>query len=410
MRRTQKILLCFILLYFLLFLKSYASIEQSKVVKLEDAKCQIDYVEENTYIQDDFSISSDEKNISDYEYYVVLTNGSTKQPKLIYDSASGIYTSDFGLIRSLLFQSNDYYKVPSGKGKAFDVEGVLEQNGDIRAWIYVVDSGEIQLVKGNIPVSRPTFPKIYDRFMDGSFYSKTGISITLNAPRDVWVKRNFKIKIGEVNDYNILSKLKDNYNTNSNLLYQFAKEDKSFILETDLETPLYTEVTYNGCYYSEMPIPNKLDIGNNITIGDYYYIFIEYDDENKKYIPIDSVSIFQAGNTYTDIWTLYKIGATQFNWDNIDKYENLPADTIDDNTTDDLNNINEVDNQVNNITNNNVNNIVENKANSVDRIDNTLAEDELPYTGLELRVLYILFILLCVIYYRYKKIKFRKKV
>ena len=68
MRRTQKILLCFILLYFLLFLKSYASIEQSKVVKLEDAKCQIDYVEENTYIQADFSISSDEKNISDYEY------------------------------------------------------------------------------------------------------------------------------------------------------------------------------------------------------------------------------------------------------------------------------------------------------------------------------------------------------
>ena len=194
------------------------------------------------------------------------------------------------------------------------------------------------------------------------------------------------------------------------MLYQFAQNDSLAIVDTKLETPADSEVTYNECYRSEMPIPDILDIGDKITQGDYYYIYVDFDDENGKFIPASSVSVFQAGSTYTDIWALYKVGTTQFNWDNIDKYKNVPTNTIDDNTTNDLNNINEVDNQVNNITNNNVNNIIENKVNNTNKIDNTLAEEELPYTGLELRVLYILFILLCVIYYRYKKIKFGKNV
>jgi hypothetical protein len=122
------------------------------------------------------------------------------------------------------------------------------------------------------------------------------------------------------------------------------------------------------------------------------------------------VSIFQAGSTYTDIWALYKVGSTQFNWDNIDKYQNMPTNTIEDNTTNDLNIINEADNQVNEVEDNQIYNIVEDKSNNINEIDNTLAEEELPYTGLELRVLYILFILLCVVYYRYKKIKFGKNV
>ena len=74
-----------------------------------------------------------------------------------------------------------------------------------------------------------------------------------------------------------------------------------------------------------------------------------------------------------------------------------------------MNIINEADNQVNDIEDNQIN-IVEDKSNNINEIDNTWAEEELPYTGLELRVLYILFILLCVVYYRYKKIKFGKNV
>lgn len=410
MRRTQKILFCFILLYFLLFLKSYASIDQSKVVKLDDAKYQISYIEDK-HIKANFYVSDFQESESDYEYIVVLTNGDASQPKLIYNQENEYYDSDIGLCRSLRFKSTSLNVVPQGKGVAFGVERVLEQSGDIRAWIYAVDnSGNSLLIKGNVSLARPGLPETYDKFDEDSFYGKTGINITLDVPRDVWVKRNFDIKIGELKDYNLLLKLKDNYNNSTNLLYQFAKNDSSAIVDTKLETPVDSEVTYNECYRSEMPILDVLDIGDKITQGDYYYIYVDFDDEKGRFIPASSVSVFQAGSTYTDIWALYKVGATQFDWDNIDKYKNVPTNTIDDNTTNDLNNINEADNQVNNITDNNVNNIIENKVNNTNKIDNTLAEEELPYTGLELRVLYILFILLCVIYYRYKKIKFGKNV
>ena len=409
MRRVQKILLCFILLYFLLFLKSYASIDQSKVVKLDDAKYQISYYDD-TYLKADFYVSDFQEYSSDYEYMIVLTNGDASQPKLTYNSEDDYYTSDIGLSRSLHFKSTSYDVVPQGKGAAFGVEGALEKSGDIRAWIYATDnSGNSLLIKGNISIARPNRPEKYDKFDDDSFYGKIGINITVDVPRDVWVKRSFNVKIGEVNDYNLLLKLKDNYNNSTNLLYQFAENDRAAMVDTKLETPLDSEITYYECYRSDMPIPNILDIGNRITQGDYYYIFVDFDDENGKYIPVSSVSIFQAGSTYTDIWALYKVGSTQFNWDNIDKYQNMPTNTIEDNTTNDLNIINEADNQVNDIEDNQINNIVEDKSNNINEIDNTLAEEELPYTGLELRVLYILFILLCVTYYRYKKIKFGKK-
>ncbi len=409
MRRALKILFCFILLYFLMIFKSYASIDQSKVVKLDDAKYQISYYKE-TYNWADLSVSNYLYYSNNYEYIIVLTNGNTNQPNLIYDSENGIYTSDIGLCRDLYFTSTEDVDVPAGQGKAFRVEKALELKGDIKAWVFAVESPESNmLIKGNIPIERPALPESDDKFSDISYFGKTGIRLGLNLPRDMWTKRQFEIKIGEVDDYDLLLELKNNNSIVPNSLKQFAKEDKNPVVDTNLETSMKSEVTYYDCYESDSPIPNSLEIGNKITQGNYYYIYVEFDDENGKYMPVESVSFFQAGSTYTDIWALYRLGTTQFNWDNIDKYKEEPTNTIDDNTTNDLNNINEANNQVNNIVDNQVNNIVENKSNSVNPIDNTLADEELPYTGLELRILYILFILLCVIYYRYKKVKFNKK-
>ena len=54
---------------------------------------------------------------------------------------------------------------------------------------------------------------------------------------------------------------------------------------------------------------------NNWTSGGYYYVYMEYDDENGKYRTVEDVSLYQCLlYNANDTWGLYDYLSDEFKW------------------------------------------------------------------------------------------------
>ena len=65
----------------------------------------------------------------------------------------------------------------------------------------------------------------------------------------------------------------------------------------------------------------------------YYYIYIEFDDENGKYYPVEGVTLGQAWfSTSSSNWDLWAYTKSEFKWDDLSSTY-TPTDEEIDNTT-----------------------------------------------------------------------------
>ena len=128
--------------------------------------------------------------------------------------------------------------------------------------------------------------------------------------------RKFTIKIGEVTDNNILKKIQNNDYSGITELQEYAKNNKA-IYSADLTT------TSKNYYSSE----RSLFDGRKLLKDDsYYYIYVVFDDENGKYMPIEGVTLGQAWlSEISDYWNLWAYTSEEFEWNDLSSTYNEPS-------------------------------------------------------------------------------------
>lgn len=131
--------------------------------------------------------------------------------------------------------------------------------------------------------------------------------IKFNFPTDT-EKRKFTLKIGKVTDNSILSKIQNgNYEGITELL-AYAKSHDS----------IYSQnlTTTNTAYFRS---DTALFDGRKLLEDDaYYYIYVDFDNENGKYCPIEGVTLAQAYlSSINNNWDLWAYTSSDFSWDNL---------------------------------------------------------------------------------------------
>ena len=157
-----------------------------------------------------------------------------------------------------------------------------------------------KLVVEGIELTRPNLPQlnlILKSFNIGSWKGESDTDaytyINFKFPSAV-ENRKFKIKIGKVTDNAILQKIHNGDYSGITELLTYAKNNNA----------IYTQdlVTTRENYFST---ENALFEGNNLLEHKaFYYIYVQFDDENGKYYPIEGVTLGQAwiSDNYWDLW------------------------------------------------------------------------------------------------------------
>ena len=162
-----------------------------------------------------------------------------------------------------------------------DITGQVEENGDI--YYTIVERGHngegeygFKVVKEGA-LERLPLNSVGNRIKCYFFNDKTSTFLYEFAQKSK-TSRKIKLKIGTVTDNNILINIRDGKANALNDLLTYAKSSSS---------PMYT---------GTVPLGDGASITNdmNLTNKAYYYVYMQMDDENGKYYPIEDVSLYQA--------------------------------------------------------------------------------------------------------------------
>ena len=131
--------------------------------------------------------------------------------------------------------------------------------------------------------------------------------INFNFPSST-ENRKFTLKIGKITNTTILNKIKNNDYSGITELLTYAKNNNS-IYSKELTT------TSTAYFRSD----EALFDGNKLLENKaYYYIYVQFDDENGKYYPIEGITLGQAWlSTSSSSWDLWAYTSSDFKWDNL---------------------------------------------------------------------------------------------
>lgn len=200
--------------------------------------------------------------------------------------------------------------------------------------------------------------------------------ISINTPMENYVTRRAKLRIGEITDNSILSAIKDNDTTNG--------------LDKLLDYSKNSSTIYEGIIEGKPSFVANLhdDLKGKVKSDTYYYIYINFDDENGKYYPVEGVTIGLGIATQQSCQIAF-YGNSKFVW-NEKSDTQIPTNPNEDNkddeekNNDNNNSENKNDEEKNNENNNNINNNNEEKNNDINKEkDTTTAKVSLPQTGKE---------------------------
>lgn len=224
------------------------------------------------------------------------------------------------------------FKTENGGYKTGDVQSYLQLNSkEFYIWVYYIDyaktgSEKYSLINGGAKVARLE-DKLYSDVFSATFISNDHTQIIINVPWESKVQRNMQIKVGEINDVSILNKIKNSDVNGMKELLSYAKSASNSIYNQKVKST----ADRNG--YTE-----KLDLGyNNLKNASYYYLYVQLDDENGKYYPVEGVTLalskkFDANN----YWSLFFLGSSDFSWAGLanpePKTDPDPTSTIDTST------------------------------------------------------------------------------
>lgn len=229
----------------------------------------------------------------------------------------------------------------------------VEENGELYCWILenkFVD-GKFQIGDFySVKVERPKLNSLGKRIT--AYVMQSATSIFLHEANEI-DSRKANIKIGKMTDNNILLSIKNSESNCLQKLMDYAKKS----------TPIYTAKDLN------LQIPNKSITDKfEIVNGEYYYVYMEMQDEEGKYYPVEDVWLYQ-GLVGKDLRDLAEFGGTRFKW-NLDSDKN------------------------NNTTNEPTSNKTTTTKNQ--EVDKTTAQTILPRTGIKITQIAILLLILSI--------------
>ena len=132
-------------------------------------------------------------------------------------------------------------------------------------------------------------------------------NIHFNFPSAI-ENRRFTLKIGRITDNTILTKIKNNDYTGITDLLSYAKNNKA-VYSKQLTT------TSTAYFRSDDALFDGRSLLENKA---YYFIYVEFDDENGKYYPVEGVTLGQAWlSSSANSWDLWAYTSSDFKWDNL---------------------------------------------------------------------------------------------
>lgn len=265
-------------------------------------------------------------------YYYVITS-TNKKPNISMSTSGSINTEVSKEVKYLSVNAKENYIYSTY------LDNYVELNQDLYLWViqdiglgdtYYDENGNsiwhsTKFVVEGKKLTRPALPQlnlILKSFSIGKWESKsdsdTYTSISFRFPSAV-ENRNFKIKIGKVTDNSILQKIqKGDYSGVTDLLAYAKKNDA--VYTADLTT------TGENYYRSEKTL---FDGRKLLQDKAYYYIYVQFDDENGKYYPIEGVTLGQAWfATSNTSWDLYAYTNENFKWNNLSSTYTQADNTI----------------------------------------------------------------------------------
>lgn len=276
-------------------------------------------------------------NTDDYTYYYYIVTTNSSKPNIAKNKNGSIDMEKMGKSLERLYVNSDENYLYSRKLSKY-----AELNKDIHIWVlqetklgdnYYDENSEYtsyttKFVVEDKKITKAELPKlnlILQGFNIGKWNSSSSNEsenytyIKFNFPSDT-EKRKFKIKVGKVTDNSILSKIQNNNYAGITELLAYAKRNNAVYSQT-LTT---TDVAY---YKSETALFDGKKLLENKA---YYYIYVEFDDENGKYVPIEGVTLGQAYFSSTsDSWNLWAYTSSDFNWDGLKSTQPEPTDKKD---------------------------------------------------------------------------------
>lgn len=230
------------------------------------------------------------------------------------------YFVDTNATASYNTNSSELEATESGTYKSVcDEKDLIQLNSDLYIHVFNTDTENTKVA--DIKIEKPTFNNL-NYFTSSSHSSKNLSQFIFAIPyrlNNTDMTRTIHFKIGRVTDSEILRAIKNSESEGFAKLKTYAKNDGS---------PLYdknqTATMFNGYATDGEIIP-----GTSLADGAYYYLYAELDDENGKYIPLESVTLAKADvyPTQDYSWFLFFYGSDKFNLDDLED-----PDSTDDST------------------------------------------------------------------------------
>lgn len=269
-------------------------------------------------------------------YYYMITPNNTKP---------NIEKTNYGAINVTENNSLEYFSVNTDEKYIYtrNISKYAELNQDMYIWIiqetrlgdYYYDtngnyiSHATKFVVEGKKITRAELPQlnlILQKFSIGywtlSNDSDSYTFINFYFPTET-ENRKFTIKIGKITDNSILSKIKNNDYSGITDLLDYAKSNNS-IYSQSLTT------TSTAYFRSDTALfdGNKL-----LEHKAYYYIYVQFDDENGKYYPVEGVTLGQAWlSSSSESWDLWAYTSSDFQWDKLSSTSNDFTGKSEDNT------------------------------------------------------------------------------
>lgn len=274
------------------------------------------------------------------------------------------------------------------------IKDFLQKSGDIYVSI-LQRKGTDASAKNNLilttkKIERPELlPKLGNRFniyFDNNSTKTYFFAPNVNTKNGGTITRKLKIKIGHITDMSILKTIRDNKVKGLNDLLNYSKKANNYNYVGTIE--------YKG---NSSGITESLTSKMNLENGEYYFAYIELDDENGVYYPVEDISLYYAKNT-TD---LIRYPKKEFVWNIKEDINNSEQDEQKEENKEEEPKQEPIENTIKDTTNN----IEEN--NKQEKEDTTKAKGVLPQTGEKaIQVIVVLMIVLVAIgYYKYRQYK-----
>lgn len=237
-------------------------------------------------------------------YYIIDFNSSTD------------FTNNAGNVSYNKDKGNYYISLDNAAGDA------IMQNKDTYIHIFerVYNGTTTQYVK----IAEQKLPKpdlsALNKFSDDTFSANDCTQIILHGlPIDIYggiyeseglPSRKLHIKIGQITDSSILNAIRNEDSSGFSKLLAYAQSSTNHVVD----------ITETSNHSNGYEVDTALTHGSNLIDGAYYYLYLVVDDEDGKYLPIESITLARAQvfpNLENYPWYLFFYGSGKFNFDGV---------------------------------------------------------------------------------------------